>query len=74
MVLSVASATNRARETCRARACALASDSARLIEMPECTISQEVQHKYKFEYENHDNKYCEDHTRKDEKAYKYFFI
>ena len=34
MVLSVASATNRARETCRARACTLASDSARLIEMP----------------------------------------
>ena len=34
MVLSVASATNRARETCRARACTLASDRARLIEMP----------------------------------------
>ena len=33
MVLSVASATNRARETCRARACMLASDCARLIEI-----------------------------------------
>ena len=40
VVLSVASATNRARETCRARACTLTSDRARLIEMPviDCTF------------------------------------
>ena len=62
MVLSVASATNRAREicrarevcrareicrareTCRARACTLASDRARLIEMPAMYYYMTMQH------------------------------
>ena len=71
---SLACAINRASETCLARACALASDLARLIDMPGTGFYKTIVHSF-ISYENIHNVFiCSQYINDEYETFRLHFI